>query len=522
MLCQQWWSVNKVFYKEATSSALNELLLAVPYLRANWKRIPSIIRLLSKIAKWNHDSKGWSSISYKKFLNAWGADYRRILEILRELGLLCIKRWVVTEDNKVKPNWRKKGTLGKEDKGHCYDFLLTPLCRARLGDHNKVYLHKLLTDKTERRKNQKRISRRGYNKLSYGDIRDNVKAMIDSSSYDEDAVNKVLETFIPMKREGVRYLLIQIAEKSYAPLKHNKKDNRLPNPYFELPPEIKELIKIKGLTSQYVGDIRSCYPSLWAAYVRGLILSKAKVGAPPIGYGNVDNEVERYNKFWLDPQIDPKKELSQLLDIPLDKVKDVVLKYYNGHTLTNDHYKRFDRWLQTEFPLLYRFWRKHTNIKETGNNIGKLFETPLMLDKSLFDKAEELGMVYANEADGFRLHAKDNSLVQEFVDFLNAKCLQILGIPLVFKEKKDTNNNVFAWVYGSKLERLIKLVENFDAKLKQIRGYCWATNHWDHYYRLRNERDNTLYEARLLYNKLRTSIAHIDWDKDQNKLCQPI
>jgi len=376
MLCQQWWSVNKVFYKEATSSALNELLLAVPYLRANWKRIPSIIRLLSKIAKWNHDSKGWSSISYKKFLNAWGADYRRILEILRELGLLCIKRWVVTEDNKVKPNWRKKGTLGKEDKGHCYDFLLTPLCRARLGDHNKVYLHKLLTDKTERRKNQKRISRRGYNKLSYGDIRDNVKAMIDSSSYDEDAVNKVLETFIPMKREGVRYLLIQIAEKSYAPLKHNKKDNRLPNPYFELPPEIKELIKIKGLTSQYVGDIRSCYPSLWAAYVRGLILSKAKVGAPPIGYGNVDNEVERYNKFWLDPQIDPKKELSQLLDIPLDKVKDVVLKYYNGHTLTNDHYKRFDRWLQTEFPLLYRFWRKHTNIKETGNNIGKLFETP--------------------------------------------------------------------------------------------------------------------------------------------------
>jgi hypothetical protein len=420
--------VNKKFwYKEATPAGLNARLLSADYFNTNWKRIPSVVKTLNQVLQWNHTDKSLSEIPYTFWRNRFGDScYTQVISTLEGLSLLSVNHSYLPKDI----SWDKQG--------HCKTYKLTAECVSLLADTNREYLHLLLTDKKARRRNQKRISDRGYNKLKYGDVCDTLKESIDGIEIDLSKVDKVASKMPDEKRAFVYSLLIDIVEKDYGDLRFNEKDGRIWNPYTQLPSEIKALIKIKGLTYQQTIDIRSCYPSLWAEYVVSLYPPTL---SPHIVYGKADNEnIERqkYNNLFLNPLVEPKSYLSSLLGIKREKIKDVFIKYFNGHKVSynkSNPYYKFERYLKTEFPLLYARW-KNTDISQTGNNIGKYFETRLMLDQSIYDKAKSLGIVLGYEYDGFSLYAKDDSNCQKLLDFIEKRSVELLGIKLVFVHKE--------------------------------------------------------------------------------------
>jgi len=97
---------------------------------------------------------------------------------------------------------------------------------------------------------------------------------------------------------------------------------------------------------------------------------------------------------------------------------------------------KFSQYLQAEFPNLYSAWQK-TDIKQTGNQIGKHFETKLMLDKSIYSRAEELGIIVGYEYDGMSFYAEDASQCQTLLEFIEQRSVALLGIKLVFIDKSN-------------------------------------------------------------------------------------
>lgn len=243
------------FYKERTPSAFNTLLLSHPYFAKHWKVIPSVFKALNQILKWNHLDGEASEITWAFFKSRFGFEYPHILKALESLALLQITPAYLPQE------------VSPDGKGHCKRYLCSAKGHALLADVNKEYLYKLLTDPQIKRTNQRRIRERKYHSIQYGDIRDELKASIDGITFDWNRISPVVDTFKEEKRAFTYTLLTDIEEKNYGELRHNEKDNRVWNPYTQLPAEIKALITINGLRYQHTLDIRSCYPSLWAEYL---------------------------------------------------------------------------------------------------------------------------------------------------------------------------------------------------------------------------------------------------------------
>jgi hypothetical protein len=478
----------QIFYKSKTPIEFNTLLLTEPFFKENWKLIPTVRHTLNTILKYNYSDKGPSEISYKLFFNRYGPEYATILHSLTTLGLLHI-------DHSYTPV-----SISTDGKGHCKNYSLTELAHTLLADANKEYLYKLLTDKATKRKNQKAISRRGYNKLNYGDVRDDLKKTNDGISYDPEAISQLVDCFPTEKKAFTYTLLIDILEKKYNNLHFNTTDGRVWSPYTQLPPEIKKLIYINGLAYQMTIDIRSCYPSFWAEY----ILTQPIL--PHIVYGNVDNEKRKYNDLWLNPSIDPKKYLSDLLGIEQSEIKEVLIAYFNGHSRTGN-YKKFDNWIKKEFPTLYKIWSQ-TDIKQTGNNIGKNFETKLMLDRSIYKKAKELGIILGYEYDGMSFYAKDNSKCDELLAFIENKSVELLGIKLVFVRKYNTIT-LNELIHGDNVERLSAQINDRKRRLKQVCNKAYRTQKWTPFYIFRNEIRMLEYERKdLEYEQRNNNNSH--------------
>jgi hypothetical protein len=406
--------MTRLFYKEKSSVSLNDRLLSHPYFKSHWKSIPSAIKMLNRILRWNTKDQGKSSITYTKFRDLFRADHPIIISALEELDLMTVTR-----------TWRKRLTCGRNDTGKCYDYQLTPVAHRELADTNKEYLYKLLTDKSAERKNQIAISKRGYNQKTYGDVRDHLKATIDGMSIDFEAVENAVSMMPEAKRAFVWSLLVSIIKKDYSELKPNEKDGRIWNVYTQLPAEIKRLIKIKGLSYQHTLDIRSCYPSLWAEYVYSIAPDKAVIAT----------ERAKWNALFLNAGIDPKTTIAKVIGLSRASIKEVMIKYFNGR-IRGKPFVKFSQYLQAEFPSLYSAWKK-TDITQTGNNIGKHFETKLMLDKSIYSRAEELGIIVGYEYDGMSFYAEDASQCQTLLEFIEQRSVALLGIKLVFVDKSN-------------------------------------------------------------------------------------
>jgi hypothetical protein len=378
--------------------------------------------MLNKILQWNDKDKGKSQISYTYYQNTLGNQYPTILVALEAIGTITNDRvWIAkTEDF----------------KGKCYAYKVTDICCQALADSNRQYLYKLLSDRNTKRKNQIRISKRGYNTKTYGDVRDSLKTLIDGISFDIKEIDNAVANYNKDKKALVYSLLMDMTDKTYNELKYNVKDGRVWTPYGQLPSDIKKLIKVNNYDHIRTIDIRSCYPSLWAKYIKSLYPDDT----------SIDAEITKYHDIFLKPAIDPKTYIAGILNSPRNEIKDVLISYFNGRGFKGNNFKGtnhgnvyslFNDYLKTEYPCLYALWMQ-TNINQTGNNIGKYFETKLMLDQSIYDYADSLGIVIGYEYDGMSFYAKDDSNIQALVDYIKGRSIALLGIQLVFVDKVDT------------------------------------------------------------------------------------
>jgi hypothetical protein len=402
-----------VYYKEKTPIGLNSLLITDQFLKDHYKLIPSIINLLRFIGYWNQTGKkqGQSSISRTIFYDRYRGDYPQVIKSLEYLGLLTVTRYA-----------RQQFLRGIHDKGQCYTYSITDLCYDLLNEVEKEYLYKLFNDPKEIRKNQKRISDRGHNKVVYGDIRDDIKTMLDNITINIDQFNQTIDSLSKGKRFTSLYSIRNIKEKQYDHLKNNESDNRIATPYTTLPKEVRNHLLVKGYSPLVTVDIRSCHPSLFGHYIMELNPSDT----------TLQNEVKEWKTIFLNKDQDPKTYLSTLLSIPRDQIKTVMLEYFNGQYVEkNKSFMLFNKWLKTTFPNMYRQWRK-TKIKETGTNLSKRYETKIMLDPQLFKKATDCGYILGQEYDGFTIFGKDPSNVNELVTFLKQRTKELIGIDLIY------------------------------------------------------------------------------------------
>lgn len=453
-------------YKERTSVSLNSVLLSHPYFKKHWKIIPSVIKLLNLILRWNHQDDGTSEITRTKWHDRFGSDYPDVRTALESLDLLSVNHAYRYTNDKT---------------GECKTYLVTDKCCVLLNDHNKEYLYLLRNDPTERRRKQIRVSKRGHNTKRYGDTRDFLKAFNDSLEWDDEEIDRICGKMPAAKSAQVYSLLINIEEKDYTHLKHNKKDNRVWHPFAGLPAEIRAVIRIKGLSYLETMDIRSCYPSLWAEYVVSIASDKSAL----------ESERQKYNGIFLNKSLDPKQYLSEQLGIHATRIKDVLIQYYNGKRIpTNpkNAFNKYDSYLKQEFPLLYAAWRK-TDIKQTGNNIGKYFETRLMLDKSIYKKAEQLGYAIGYEYDGMSIYGKNADNLSTLYDFIEQRSLELLGVALVIV-KKDCRETIESLFAKSQIEILFEQVQHNDATMTKMRKRSFGRGEhdsWREYYSLKDE-----------------------------------
>lgn len=442
--------MSKLYYHEKTPVSLNAVLLTDPYFAKHWKIIPTVVKVLNQILKWNQvdESKGGQSdITWKWFIDRFDADYTTVIHSLESLELLGVER------------------AGRGQKGlKCFAYRLTEKCLPLLADSNREYLYRLLTDKTTKRKLQKSISKRGYRKKVYGDVRDEIKATIDGITFKQEEINSLCESYPPETTAFVRLVISEIVEKTYGDLQHSEADNRVSNPYTLLPAEVKSLIEVNGLRYITTFDIRSAYPSMWAHWIQHLNPENSEIAA----------EKAAYEKIFLNPAVDPKQHLSEALGISRSEIKDVMISYFNGKGFRNNvfvqkgsknPFVKFNSWLKSNFPKLYTLWSQ-TEIKQTGNQIGKNFETKLMLDESIFQKARSLGLVIGYENDGFSVYgniAKDNPCVRELLDFVSEQSVRLLGIKLVIVPKPTPKIDPTAIMIERYEERVETLYKNWKA-----------------------------------------------------------
>ena len=427
-----------------------------------------MFKALNRILKFNTIDEaegGQSDIIWTFFSNRFGSDYTRIKKKLEDLGLLEIER------------------IGRGKKGlKCFGYRLTETCLLLLSDSNREYLHKLMTDKATKRRLQKNISERRYRKKIYGDARDRIKETIDGISFKETDIDCLCQHYTPEKAAFVRLVLAEIVEKNYGDLQHNEKDNRIPNPYTQLPAEVKTLIQIHGLKHIGVADIRSAYPSMWAHWLCSLHPDMPEL----------EEEKAAYERIFLDPSRSPKEHLADLLAIPLDDIKDVMISYFNGKGFRKnvfvkrsrkDPFVKFDSWLKSSFPNLYRLWTAG-DISQTGNQIGKHFETKLMLDECIYQKARSLGLVIGYENDGFSIFGnvpKDHASVRELLDFVAEQSIRLLGIKLVIVHKETPKWNPLEIQRNDYTEKIGRLYDNWKAFCRRFFSVCGEQRNWGQY-----------------------------------------
>ena len=110
----------------------------------------------------------------------------------------------------------------------------------------------------------------------------------------------------------------------------------------------------------------------------------------------VAGERDRWIAFWTDETADPRDVIARELGLKKDRVKKLVNSAINGSQ------NRLSKWIETNFPCLFKIWMT-TNLKETGNQISKTYETDIMLNGDFFKFVQSLGIRVMPEHDGYSI-----------------------------------------------------------------------------------------------------------------------
>jgi hypothetical protein len=456
------------------STSLDQILSQEPLFQGQkrYKAIGSCFRLLEIIFKFSQRNKdGWAAINSKILDNLFRREKVKYLEVIGILERLKI----------IEP--RRKGFFDSQTgTGSFAKFKLTDCGLQLLLDEKQEYLRKLHNDpkvdtriRANRRKKKSRIkesedliiSKTSRNILDLGFN----KAAFDIYWKENE------KTLNPEQKVAALYSVISILTGGFKALERCEKDGRIHHPWVLMSSDLRPLFSLRGKKYLRILDLRSCHPTFWAKYIcdisrlpeylslnkdiRDTLKSKYKelpnqsiftnsicynpipssfFPIPPVSQHylsyNVTKLIEEYIKwteFWTNPDIDPKTRLINALGGTCSR--DQIKKYINS-SINGSENKVFS-WIQENYPVLFDIWNK-TDLKKTGNNISKFYETKLMLDPELILLAESMGLEVITEHDGHGIFADENDSeldqkVEKLRDWIQEKSAALFGLTVQVK-----------------------------------------------------------------------------------------
>jgi len=460
------------------SISLNNILAQEPLFQGGkrYKAIGSCSRFLEIIFNFSQRNKdGWAAIDCKTLDNLFRREKIKYLEVIGVLERLEI----------IEP--RKRGFFDSQTgTGYFGRFKLTDYGIQLLLDEKREYLRKLHNDpkldtriRNSRRKKKSRIQDSEDLVISKTSI--NILDLeLNKEAFDIywERNEKTLST---EQKIAALYSLVSILTGGFKKLQRCEKDGRIHHTWVGMRSDLRPLFTLRGKKYLRILDLRSAHPTFWAKYIwdisnlpehlslkediRDLLKSKYKeynsiltnnsIYTNSIYYDSISSsfsttspvslhylsynvtkladELIKWTEFWTNPDIDPKQQIIKELGrtYSRDEIKEQINSSING--LKNNVFS----WIGKNYPALFDIWNK-TDLKKTGNNISKLYETKLMLDPDLILLAESMGLEVLGEHDGIAVFAeeKDSDLdakILKLKSWIQERSVALFGLKVQVK-----------------------------------------------------------------------------------------
>ena len=425
------------------------------------QRFMELVAWLSSQSK--EDTAGIGREKIADLFNAYKINYKSAISVLNSSGILykCQNGFY----NKITKN-------GKVSR-----FKISDLGMRLLVDGKREYLRKLHNDPDEdnRVRNNRRLKKKRQN-----EVLGTVESIINNNLFDleyskEDFARFWREKcvyFTPGEQFNVLHSLINIKHGSFNDVIKNHKDGRIHHIWVLMKSDARPLFRLRGKPYSRILDIRACHPTFWASFVLDYLcdnkkdyklinnnidipsnaisnisnntISSISYSLSPLGslhysYGNVDelvNEWSKWTTLWTNPDIDPRELIAQ--DLGKGETKETVKELVNS--AMNGSENQVFKWICQNYPALSSIWLQ-TDLKLTGVQISKFYETRLILDPELFDLSAQLGVDILPEHDGLGIFAAEgdpeiDKKARALAARIGDSCLRLFGFRAVVKVKR--------------------------------------------------------------------------------------
>ena len=395
--------------------------------------------------------------------NAYKMNYKSANLVLESLGILykC--------QNGFYNKFTKDGKVSR--------FKITELGWRLLVDGQREYLRKLHNDPDEDRRvrNNRRLKKKRQK-----DVLGPVESIINNNLFDLEYSKEDFARFWREKcafftideQFNINYSIIKIGESDFNEIVRNDEDGRIHHVWVLMKSDARPLFQLRGKPYSRILDIRACHPTFWALFILDYLYDKKKdyelidntidipsniisnvynntispisYSLPPLAslhysYGNVDelvNECSKWTAFWINHDIDPRELIAQ--DLGNGETKETVKQLVNS--AMNGSENRVFKWICQNYPALSSIWLQ-TDLKLTGVQISKFYETRLILDPGLFELAAELEIDILPEHDGLGIFAAEgdpelDQKTQALAARIGDNCLRLFGFRAVVKVKR--------------------------------------------------------------------------------------
>ena len=464
-------SCRMAFTNIKISIELNKILSQEPIFQGE-NRCKSIstcenfMRLIFELSQRHQD--GWARIHSKacdKEFRKFKIKYTEVFEILERHGIMFP---------------RKIGYLNmKTGERLISRFRLTDFGIHLLFDPKKEYLRKLNNDpKQDKRIRNRKTKRKFRIKDSDDPIISKTLINILDLKFDQEAFDifwkKNKQNFSREKRDHIEISTDSIKNGNFKKLHRCAKDGRIHHPWVLMSSKVRPFFSLRGKKYLRTLDLRSAHPTFWAKYICEISrlpeflslnehikdslktkykeynniltnnsISSSSYPTPPVSQHyvsqNVTPLIEEYIKwteFWTDPDVDPKQHIIHELGgtYSRDEIKELI------NASINSQKNAVFSWIEKNYPVLFDIWNK-TDLKKTGNNISKFYETKLMLDPELILLAEGMGLEVLTEHDGHGIFAEENdseldAKVGKLRDWVQEKSVALFGLKVQVKIDK--------------------------------------------------------------------------------------
>ena len=460
------------------SISLNNLLSQEPLFQGEkrYKAIGSCSRFLEIVFNFSQRNKdGWAAIDCKTLDNLFRREKIKYLEVIGVLVRLEI----------IEP--RKRGFFDSQTgTGSFARFKLTDYGIQLLLDEKREYLRKLHNDpkldtriRNSRRKKKSRIQ--DSEDLVISKTSRNILDLELNKEAFDIYWEKNEKTLSPEQKIAALYSLVSILTGGFKKLERCKKDGRIHHTWVGMRSDLRPLFTLRGKKYLRIIDLRSAHPTFWAKYIWDIsnfpeflslnedvkvnlktkykeynnILTNNSIYTNSIYYNSISpsflppppvslhylsynvtklaDELIKWTEFWTNPDIDPKQQIINELGrtYSRDEIKEQINSSING--LKNNVFS----WIGKNYPALFDIWNK-TDLKKTGNNISRFYETKLMLDPELILLAESMGLDAIPEHDGLGIFAEENdsklnAKVEKLREWIQEKSVALFGIKVQVK-----------------------------------------------------------------------------------------